>query len=367
MNATASMAVRTVFRIILRTPPQSPNLPQFSGVPFRPETRSHLSSYRRTPSTESPNAPGPPRRPTSRPAACASGSPPASATRFHPPAPRRSRGARSPPPTPRRSPPCRTARIRSAGSCRPAPSACRPSAPAPPAVRPALSRLRAPVVRRIRPRTHRVLPLRFAEQAVRLSRPLREPAHVLLRILPAHVDCRPVPPAPALVVRRVRAAAGAVARVPLGEGDLIPPHRERPADRDPMPRAFVLPSARFVGRRAHHVRTLAHHHHLRAVQAAQEDFTVTGQPERLDNCSIAVGAGRFRRGAAARPREPGIAPAARGRATISRCTRLTAMKSADAPSGARTSRSTGPASSGSVAGACPSFTACMKAVHPRSS
>ena len=53
-----------------------------------------------------------------------------------------------------------------------------------------------------------------------------EPAHVRLRVVPAHVDHRSIPPAPALVVGSMRTSARPVARVPLGKRDFVDPHRK---------------------------------------------------------------------------------------------------------------------------------------------
>ena len=62
---------------------------------------------------------------------------------------------------------------------------------------------RTEVKRPRRPRACHVLPLRLAQQPVRLACHPRQPPHVRLRILPAHIDDRPSPPAPALVIRIV--------------------------------------------------------------------------------------------------------------------------------------------------------------------
>ena len=54
---------------------------------------------------------------------------------------------------------------------------------------------RTEVIRPRRPRACHVLPLRLAQQPVRLACHPRQPPHVRLRIRPAHMDDRPSPPA----------------------------------------------------------------------------------------------------------------------------------------------------------------------------
>ena len=133
----------------------------------------------------------------------------------------------------------------------------------------------SPPEARRRPRPRHVLPLRLARQPVRAPRLAREPAHVRLRVVPAHVDHRAAPAPPALVVGTVRAPPGPVARVPLRERDLVHPHRKGRAYRHPMQRAFVVLPYPIDFRQAHQVRARWHHHHLRTPRAVAE-----GRPHR---------------------------------------------------------------------------------------
>ena len=157
-----------------------------------------------------------------------------------------------------------------------------PTAPAPVAVRAIAADLVSPPVACRGPRSRHVFPLRLAQQPIVLSRLAGQPAYVLLGIVPAHVDDRTRPPAPALVVGIVRAPSGLVARIPLRERHLVHPHRERLREGHQVSGGLVtLPlreghqvsgaivtlPIRLSRRRAHHVRPRRHHHHLRALRA----------------------------------------------------------------------------------------------------
>ena len=98
---------------------------------------------------------------------------------------------------------------------------------------------RAPETRRLGTCPRRVLPLRLAQEPVRLAGLLRQPLRVADRLLVAHADHRPPAASPA-VVRRSGAAAPGHARVPLVGRDLILAGGERLGDRDRVLRTLVV-------------------------------------------------------------------------------------------------------------------------------
>ncbi len=103
-----------------------------------------------------------------------------------------------------------------------------------------------------------------------MSRHPGKPGHVRLRVLPADIDHRTAPPAPAAIGRRVAAAAHPHARVPLHERDLVHPHRERGPDRHRALRAFDLSPELLRLRGAHRERPRRYHDHLRTKRAVAE-------------------------------------------------------------------------------------------------
>ena len=144
--------------------------------------------------------------------------------------------------------------------------------PASVAVRAAPTLLVSPPVPRPRPRPRHVLPLRFAQQPVRLPRRLRQPAHEGLRIRPAHVHHRPRPAPPSLVVGMVRTPAPAPACLPLRERHLVHAHRERLGNPHRMHRAFVAFPFAFARRTAHPEHPGRNHHQLRTLRTIANSF-----------------------------------------------------------------------------------------------
>ena len=114
-----------------------------------------------------------------------------------------------------------------------------------------------------RPRARDVLPLRLAQQPIRLPRLARQPLHVRLRIRPAHVDDRSSPPTPALIARIARAPASSSTRIPLFKRHLVHSHGKPVRHRHPMPGVLIGIPVCLPSRRAHHEASRGYHHHLR--------------------------------------------------------------------------------------------------------
>ena len=117
-----------------------------------------------------------------------------------------------------------------------------------------------PAIRGLRTSSRRVLPLRLAQQPIRLLRLPRQPLHKALGIVPVHVDHWALTPPPAAITCNVLAPwTAAVARtgIPLREGHLILAHRKGRSYRHLV--LLALP--------AHPVRARRHHHHLRTLGA----------------------------------------------------------------------------------------------------
>ena len=110
-----------------------------------------------------------------------------------------------------------------------------------------------------RPRPRHVLPLGLAQQPVLMARLLRQPAHIRLRVTPAHVDDRTYADFVQIARQKVQietrkrpsAAASAHTRIPLHERHLVHPHRERARYRHLTHRTFVVRAALLRLRRAH--------------------------------------------------------------------------------------------------------------------
>ena len=151
--------------------------------------------------------------------------------------------------------------VRSEGAHRRRPPSV-PTASAPVAICAVAPDVVSPPVARRRPSPGHVFPLGLAQQPIPAPRPVGKPAHIFPGIVPIHVDNRAIAAAPALIVGTVRASSGFVARIPLGESDLVPAHCEGFPDRHHMDRAFVRVSIHFFHRRAHREGSFGRHDHL---------------------------------------------------------------------------------------------------------
>ena len=149
---------------------------------------------------------------------------------------------RNPRSTPRHCRPYRRDRNRSARMSRPAPFAG-PLAAAAVAVGHRLSvelDVVAPRIRRRRSGARRIFVFGLGEQPIGLAGHLREPRHVLLRVVPIDVDRWLLPAAPALVARLITiAAAAGDAGVPVGKSQLIFRYSKGFGNRDCMLWMFV--------------------------------------------------------------------------------------------------------------------------------
>ena len=96
----------------------------------------------------------------------------------------------------------------------------------------------SPGIGRLRPSARCVLVFCFGEQAIGFAGDLGEPCHVVLRILPTHVDDRLTIPSPAMVVDMRDAISLSRAFVPFGESYLELGHGKRLCDRNNMLRRF---------------------------------------------------------------------------------------------------------------------------------
>ena len=122
----------------------------------------------------------------------------------------------------------------------PVPALATGSVPVAPIVVRLLRRYRPARMKRARRTCPRhVLPLRLAQQPILLASLSRQPANVLLRVLPTHVDDRASPPTPTTVIGTVRATTGPAARVPLLDRHLVHAHRKRLRNRHPVDRSFI--------------------------------------------------------------------------------------------------------------------------------
>ena len=117
------------------------------------------------------------------------------------------------------------------------------------------------------PGSRRVLPLRLGRQSVDLTGPAAEPAYILLRIVPAHVDHGLPSMAPTFVFRPMRAASIGYTGVPLGERHLVLGDREWPRKFHAVLWFFKRLQRDLACRRPHHEASGRNHHHLRTVVA----------------------------------------------------------------------------------------------------
>src|SRR5262249_5114674 len=123
-------------------------------------------------------------------------------------------------------------------------------------------------VPRHRPRSRRVFPFRFAQEPVGLPRLAREPADILLRIVPGHADHRPTASPPALIdgPRVTWTAPVSAESAPRPKGPPNLPHAVRPRDRHCGLRTFIPVATRLIRRRPHHKTPRWRHHHLGAIR-----------------------------------------------------------------------------------------------------
>ena len=165
-----------------------------------------------------------------------------------------------------------------------------PAAPAIGAVRAVPTDIVAPPIPRHRPRARNILPLRLAQQTIRLPRLTRKPLHVRTCILPAHANRRvrirlrktripPTPnptkllgrqPGPAKIPHRM--ARRRHETTELAARNLVNPDRKRRPDRHTMPGTLVAIPALLRSRRTHHETPRWNNDHLGATHTIPENF-----------------------------------------------------------------------------------------------
>ncbi len=163
-------------------------------------------------------------------------------------------------------------------------------APVTRAVRAVRTDIVAPPEPRRRPRTGHILPLRLAQQAIRLPRLTRQPRRIRLRVVPTHAHHRvhirlrktrrtprtarillplivlPFPAPPYRTPRRLHETRELTAR------NLVDAHRELRADRHPALRTLVAIAPFLRRRRTHRETPRRDHNHLRATIAVAENL-----------------------------------------------------------------------------------------------